>query len=281
MDIQWYPGHMAKAKRDLKAVLPLLDLIIEVTDARIPFSSRNPDLPGLIRKKARIILLNKADLADPKVTAQWITSYRAAGESVLPFNGRTGEKLAALEALIDQVGSDKLPQKPVWRLGVVGVPNCGKSSVLNRLARRSAARVGEKPGLTRGRQWVKRGKLEILDTPGMLWPKIADAETGLKLAIVGMINPENLETEELILTFLSWLQKNYPAQLGHYYGLEAEGITEGTYQLLLAIGKRRGCLQKGGEVNLLRTAELVWNDFRLGKLGPITLEKPTTFPVSF
>ena len=148
MDIQWYPGHMAKAKRDLKAVLPLLDLIIEVTDARIPFSSRNPDLSGLIKKKARIILLNKADLADPKVTTQWISYYRAAGESVLPFNGRTGEKLAALEALIDQVGSDKLPQKPVWRLGVVGVPNCGKSSVLNRLARRSAARVGEKPGLT-------------------------------------------------------------------------------------------------------------------------------------
>ena len=128
---------------------------------------------------------------------------------------------------------------------------------------------------------MKRGNLEILDTPGLLWPKIADAETGLKLAIVGMINPENLETEELILTFLSWLQKNYPAQLGHYYGLGAEEIAEASYPLLLAIGKRRGCLQKGGEVNLLRAAELVWNDFRLGKLGPVTLEKPTAYPVSF
>lgn len=280
MEIQWYPGHMAKAKRELREILPLLDIIIEVTDARIPKSSRNPDLISLTKNKPRLLLLNKVDLADPEATNQWVASYRAAGEKVLPFNGRTGEMLPALEDLISQVGTEILAPKAVWRLGVVGVPNCGKSSVLNRLARRSAAQVGERPGVTRGRQWVKRGRWEILDTPGMLWPKIADAVTGLKLAFVGTIKPENLETEELTLTLLGWLQQHYPDRLRDYYGLNGRELADEAYSLLLAIGKRRGCLRRGGEVDVRRTAELIGNDFRQGKLGGITLEKPNASPVS-
>lgn len=271
---------MAKTKRELKAVLPYLDLIIEVTDARIPASGRNPDLAALIGKKARILILNKVDLADPLVTAEWIAYYRSAGEKVIPFDARTGEKLAAVESLIEEVAREALPSKAVWRLGVVGIPNCGKSSVLNRLARRSAARVGERPGITRGKQWVKRGNWEILDTPGLLWPKIANQEAAVKLALVGTIKPENLETEELILAFLDWLKQHHPAPLRDYYGLGPSTVEGDPYDLLLAIGTRRGCLQKGGEVNLLRTAELIWSDFRLGKLGPITLERPIVSPVS-
>ncbi|HEY8392773.1 MAG TPA: ribosome biogenesis GTPase YlqF [Capillibacterium sp.] len=280
MEIQWYPGHMAKTKRELKAVLPYLDLILEVTDARIPASGRNPDLAVLIGQKARILILNKVDLADPAVTAEWVTYYRAAGERVIPFNARTGEQLIAVESLIDQVAREALPSKAVWRLAVVGIPNCGKSSILNRLARRSAARVGERPGVTRGKQWVKRGKWEILDTPGLLWPKIDDREAALKLAWVGTIKPENLPTEELMLAFLGWLQKHYPACLRDYYGLEPLALEGDPYDLLQAVGARRGCLQKGGEVNLLRTAELIWSDFRLGKLGAISLERPIASPVS-
>ncbi|NLC52788.1 MAG: ribosome biogenesis GTPase YlqF [Firmicutes bacterium] len=280
MEIQWYPGHMAKAKRELKEILPLLDIIIEVTDARIPKSSRNPDLINLTKKKPRLLLLNKVDLADPIATDQWINHYRTIGEKVIPFNGRTGDQTAALEELINQVGRETLASKAIWRLGVVGVPNCGKSSVLNRLARRSAAQVGERPGVTRGRQWVRRGRWEILDTPGMLWPKIGDVETGLKLALVGTIKPENLEPEELTLYLLGWLQANYPASLHNYYGLTAPETAEEPYSVLLNIGKRRGCLRRGGEVDLRRTAELIGNDFRQGKLGTITLETTSAFPVS-
>ena len=274
MEIQWYPGHMAKAKRELKAILPLLDIIIEVTDARIPKSSRNPDLISLTKNKPRLLLLNKVDLADPIATDQWVKHYQAMGERVIPFNARTGNQLTALEDLINQVGREYLAPKPIWRLGVVGVPNCGKSSVLNRLAGRSAAQVGERPGVTRGRQWVKRGRWEIMDTPGMLWPKIGDVETGLKLALVGTIKPENLEPEELALNLLGWLQENYPASLQNYYGLTAHEMAEESYSLLLAIGKRRGCLRRGGEVDLRRAAELIGNDFRQGKLGAITLDPP-------
>lgn len=280
MEIQWYPGHMAKAKRELKAILPLLDIIIEVTDARIPKSSRNPDLIRLTKNKPRLLLLNKVDLADPIATNQWIDHYRSAGEKIIPFNARTGDRITALEELINQIGRDTLGPKAIWRLGVVGVPNCGKSSVLNRLAGRSAAQVGERPGVTRGRQWVKRGKWEILDTPGMLWPKIADVETGLKLALVGTIKPENLDPEELIFNLLGWLLVNYPASLQNYYGLTAPEMAEEPYSLLQAIGRRRGCLRRGGEVDLRRTAELIGNDFRQGKLGAITLETTSASPVS-
>lgn len=279
MEIQWYPGHMAKANRELKAILPLLDIIIEVTDARIPQSGRNPDLINLIRNKPRILLLNKVDLADPNATNQWVDHYRAVGEKVLPFDGRTGKMLPALADLIEQVGRETLAPKAVWRLGVVGIPNCGKSSILNRLAGRSAAPVGERPGVTRGRQWVKRGRWEILDTPGLLWPKIGDVETGLKLALVGAIKPENLEPEELALTLLGWLQENYPDHIQNYYGIAGPELAGDAYSLLVAIGRQRGCLRRGGEVDLRRTAELIGNDFRQGKLGAITLETTNVSPV--
>ncbi|NLW56979.1 MAG: ribosome biogenesis GTPase YlqF [Firmicutes bacterium] len=271
MEIQWYPGHMARAKRELKEILPLLDLIIEVTDARLPFSGRNPELPGLLGKKARILLLNKADLADPEVTAAWVKHYRTLGEAAMEFNARRGGNLSRLENLIKKEGEKILKRKPTLRLGVVGVPNCGKSSVLNRFVRRSAARVGEKPGVTRGRQWVKRGRWEILDTPGLLWPKIADQENGLKMALIGLIKPDLLNIEELVIYLLQWMQEHYPAELLNAYSLEQ---MDDPLAMLMAIGRYRGCLRKGGEVDLLRTADLVWSDFRAGRLGRISLERP-------
>ncbi len=271
MEIQWYPGHMAKAKRELREILPLLDLIIEVTDARLPYSGRNPELPALLGKKPRILLLNKADLADPDVTATWIKYYQNLGEKVLEFNAQRGENLSLLEEFIKREGERILKQKPTLRLGVAGVPNCGKSSVLNRLVRRSAARVGEKPGVTRGRQWVKRGRWEILDTPGLLWPKIENQEQGLKMALIGLIKPDLLNMEELVLFLLQWLQEDYSAVLREAYALTPG---DDPLALLMAIGQNRGCLRKGGEVDLLRTANLVWNDFRAGRLGRLSLERP-------
>ncbi len=277
MGIQWYPGHMAKTKREIKEVLPLLDLIIEVVDARLPLSSRNPDLPALIKGKQSILLLNKADLADPEITSEWIRYYRSLGEVVLDFNAQAGENLKKLARTINEEEKKLTRQKASLRLGVFGIPNCGKSSVLNRLVGKSAARVGERPGITRGRQWVKRERWEILDTPGILWPKISSQEVGWKLALVGAIKQEIFDLEELAVYLLGWLQEKYPEGLMDYYSLEQE---DEPVKLLEEIGRKRGCLIKGGEIDYSRAAGLVWSDFRSGRLGRITLENPPTHSLS-
>ncbi len=276
MGIQWYPGHMAKTKREIKEVLPLLDLIIEVVDARLPLSSRNPDLPTLLKGKQSILLLNKSDLADPEKTDEWLRYYRSHGQIVLDFNAQTGENLKRLANLITKEEKKLTRQKASLRLGVFGIPNCGKSSVLNRLVGKSAARVGEKPGITRGRQWVKRERWEILDTPGILWPKISDQEVGWKLALVGAIKQEIFDLEELVLYLIGWLQENYPHGLINYYSIELNEPAT----VLKEIGKKRGCLIKGGEIDYSRAAGLVWSDFRSGRLGSITLEKPPIYSPS-
>lgn len=268
---------MAKTKREIKEVLPLLDLIIEVVDARLPLSSRNPDLPALIKGKQSILLLNKADLADPEITSEWIRYYRSLGEVVLDFNAQAGENLKKLARTINEEEKKLTRQKASLRLGVFGIPNCGKSSVLNRLVGKSAARVGERPGITRGRQWVKRERWEILDTPGILWPKISSQEVGWKLALVGAIKQEIFDQEELAVYLLGWLQEKYPEGLMDYYSLEQE---DEPVKLLEEIGRKRGCLIKGGEIDYSRAAGLVWSDFRSGRLGRITLENPPTHSLS-
>ena len=279
MEIQWYPGHMAKSRRELKEILPLINLAVEVADARLPKSSRNPDLDKVLGDKPRVLLLNKADLAETEKVAAWVTYYSSRQQRVLPFNAKTGEGLSQLYQVFEEVAAalDRMRGRKSrqLRICVVGVPNVGKSSVLNRLVRRNAAQVGNKPGVTKGRQWVKKGRWEVLDTPGLLWPKIEDDMTGWLLAFTGTIKPEILQPEELALRLIQMLTEEYPSRLKEVYGLSDLDRAE---QVLEAIGRKRGCLVKGGQVDSLRAANLLWNDFRSGALGRFTLEDP---PLSF
>lgn len=287
MEIQWYPGHMAKTRRELEEVLPLLDLIIEVADARIPSSSRNPDLAQALGVKPRLLLLNKRDLAEEAKNREWLEYYRSVGQKVFAFNGRTGEGMAELTAALTEIGRNLLKEKESFgrrrvqnrhlRLGVVGIPNVGKSSVLNRLTGRNAAQVGNRPGVTKGRQWVKRGLWEVLDTPGLLWPKFSHPEAGWLLAFTGAVKPEILDPEELALRLIRLLIDRYPLRLSGFYEIEEDAPPE---EILENIGRRRGCLLKGGTVDWLRAANLVWTDFRTGRLGRFTLEDPPLSPLS-
>lgn len=283
MVVQWYPGHMAKARRELREILPLLDILIEVADARLPQGSRNPDLGKLLARddgsyKPRILVLNKIDLADPNKIAGWLEYYKADGEKVVTLNARDGQGLSRLTALLDEVKPDPSQEsvdrgrirRERLRIGVIGIPNVGKSSVLNRLTGRSATRVGNKPGVTRGRQWVKKDSWQILDTPGLLWPKITDPDNGWLLAFTGAVNPEILDPIELAWRLIEMLQIKYPSSISGAYQIDpsqADAILE-------EIGRKKGCLVRGGKVDLRRAAELLWSDFRAGRLGRFTLEDP-------
>lgn len=280
MEIQWYPGHMAKSRRELKEILPLINLVVEVADARLPKSSRNPDLHKILGNKPRVLLLNKSDLGEAEKVAAWVAYYTSRQERVLPFNAKTGEGLSQLSQVFAEaaaaLGRTRAGKSRQLRICVVGVPNVGKSSVLNRLVGRNAARVGNRPGVTKGRQWVKKGCWEVLDTPGLLWPKIEDEMTGWLLAFTGTIKPELLHPEELALRLIQMLAEEYPSRLKKVYGLSH---LDQAGQVLEAIGRKRGCLVKGGQVDWLRAANLVWNDFRSGALGRFTLEDPLlSFP---
>lgn len=277
MEIQWYPGHMAKTRRELKEILPLINIVVEVADARLPKSSRNPDLGKTLGNKPRVLLLNKSDLGQAEKIGVWVNYYRTLQERVLPFNARTGEGLPQLYKIFEEIAAEERARATragkyrQMRICVVGVPNVGKSSVLNRLVGRGAAQVGNRPGVTRGRQWVKKGRWEVLDTPGLLWPKIEDPEAGWLLAFTGTIKPEILDPEELAVRLIEMLMEKYPSRLKEAYGLDDPGEAE---QILELIGRKRGCLVKGGEVDRLRAANLLWSDFRSGGLGRFTLEDP-------
>jgi ribosome biogenesis GTPase A len=279
MNFQWYPGHMTKAKRAMQEDIKLVDLVIELADARVPDSSRNPDIDELGRNKARLILLNKADLADPKYTDQWTARLKENGCFVLPVNARNNSGLKAVHAVIQEACREKIERdrrrgilnRPV-RAMVVGIPNVGKSTFINSFAGKAAAKTGNKPGVTKGNQWIRLNKnVELLDTPGILWPKFEDQRVGLHLAWIGSIRDDILNAEELAAELIAYLAVKYPGAIAQRYGVEE---LEDSFQTLAKVARARGCLMKGNEADTNKAAGFVLDDFRSGRLGRITLEIP-------
>lgn len=280
MNYQWYPGHMTKARRMMQENIKLIDLVIELVDARIPISSRNPDIDELGKGKSRIILLNKSDLADPVWNKKWVEYFAAKGMGVLEINSRTGMGIKSIQGLVQEVCKEKIERdrkrgivnRPV-RAMVVGIPNVGKSTFINSFAGKACAKTGNKPGVTKGKQWIRLNKdVELLDTPGILWPKFDDQMVGLRLALIGSIKDEILNIDELSLELISYLKENYAGTLAARY--EVEETVERPVELLEAIAQKRGCVQRGNEIDYSKAAALVVDDFRSGRLGRITLELP-------
>lgn len=278
--IQWYPGHMAKTRRLMKESLPLIDAVCELVDARVPESSRNPDLDGIIGSKPRIVLLNKCDLADERATARKIKELAERGVTALPVDCRSGKGLEKFEPAVREVLKDKIKAnadkgmagKPL-RVMVVGIPNTGKSSFINRMAGKYRAKVADKPGVTRGNQWFAIGSgIELLDTPGVLWPKFEDPQVGLKLAFIGSIKETTLDIQELAVSLLSVMQKNYPDRLEQRYKVAGVQDVQEPYGLLEMIAAKRGMLLRKGEYDTERAAVMLLDEYRSGKLGKITLD---------
>lgn len=274
MTIQWYPGHMTKAKRMLQQELRTVDAALELVDARIPASSRNPDLEELI-KKPRLMILTKSDLADPEVTNAWVQYYQERGETVIPVDLSGGQAVPVITRAVKARFPD-MRRDP--RVMVVGVPNVGKSTLINRIARRKGARVGARPGVTRGKQWIRGAGLQLLDSPGILWPKFEDQEVARKLAVTAAIRDEVLDQAALAIWLLAFLDQYYPGSLTDRYGElslpdEHDDLNTGYLWMLEEIGKKRGCLRSGGVVDLDQAAVVVLTDFRTGKLGRITLDR--------
>lgn len=279
MKIQWYPGHMTKAKRAMEADIKLVDLVIELVDARVPASSRNPDIDRLAQNKARLVLLNKSDLADEKVNRQWEEWFAQKGILAVRLNAKSGTGMKTVQNAIQEACREKnerdrrrgILNRPV-RAMVVGIPNVGKSTFINSLARKAAAKTGNKPGVTKGNQWIRLNKnVELLDTPGILWPRFEDETTGVRLALIGSVNDEILDLRELAAEGIRFLQKWYPGVLKERYGV---GEENSPYEILQEVAKVRNCLQKGGEPDIDKAIRLFLDDLRNGRLGGISLEWP-------
>lgn len=280
MNYQWYPGHMTKAKRQMSEDIKLIDLIIEITDARVAISSRNPDIDELGKGKARLVLLNKSDLADPEVNKKWAGYYKSKGIYALEVNSKSGAGLKAIQATVNEACKEKIERdrkrgiknRPI-RAMVVGIPNVGKSTFINSFAGKAVAKTGNKPGVTKGKQWIKMSKsLELLDTPGILWPKFEDNATGMKLAFIGSINDEIIVTEEMALDFVKYIDRLYPEAVIRHYELAPDTPTD--HRILEEIGKKRGCLMSGGETDIVKAARILMDDYRAGRLGRMSLESP-------
>ncbi|MEE3951495.1 ribosome biogenesis GTPase YlqF [Peribacillus frigoritolerans] len=283
MTIQWFPGHMAKARREVTEKLKLIDIIFELVDARIPASSRNPMIDEIIQHKPRVILLNKADMADPAKMNMWLEHYKSQGKTAIAINSQAGNGLNQITAASKNLLKEKYERmesrgiKPrAIRAMIVGIPNVGKSTLINRLAKKNIAKTGNTPGVTKAQQWIKVGKeLELLDTPGILWPKFEDQEVGLKLALTGAIKDTILNLHEVSLYGLRFLEKEYPERLKSRYNLDV--IPQETLELFDAVGKFRGCLASGGFIDYDKTAELVVREIRSEKMGPLTFEVPSDY----
>ena len=281
MQIQWYPGHMTKTKRMMNENLSLVDVVIELIDARIPYSSRNPDIDDLAKNKFRIIILNKSDLADDKSTSVWKEYYEAKGFRVITTNSLKGTGISLVTTAAKELMADKIKAQqargrlfvPI-RAMIAGIPNVGKSTFINKYVGKTTAKTGDKPGVTRGKQWIRIKKdMELLDTPGILWPKFEDKEVGIKLAFIGSINDDIIDLEGLATGLINLLNERFPSLVPKRYGIIIEE-NDTPHILLEKIGKARGFVSKGGSIDLGRTAKIILDEFRGGKLGKITLEMP-------
>ena len=280
MNIQWYPGHMTKTRRQIEADLKLVDAVCEIVDARIPISSRNPDIDAICGAKPRILVLNRMDLADPEATKRWEAYFRSKGMTVIATDCKTKKGIsgftpAARAACAERIERDaKRGMSRALKVMVVGIPNVGKSTLINQISGRKGAKAENRPGVTRGKQWVSvDAGLQMLDTPGILWPKFEDPEVGMKLAYTGAVKEGVIDIEELACRLLELLHKYSPRALLERYKLEAPEHTP-SWELLEIAGRKRGYLVSGGEVNTERMARMLLDEFRSGKLGRFTLEMP-------
>jgi ribosome biogenesis GTPase A len=280
MNIQWYPGHMTKAKREMIESLKLVDAVIELLDARIPKSSRNPDIDSICGNKPRIAVLNKSDLADKAVNKLWVKYFQGLGLNTLEIDSLSGKGIKDIPKVIQEKFKERderlkakgIISKPV-RVMIVGIPNVGKSSLINRLSGRASAKTGDKPGVTRGKQWIKIiGNLELLDTPGILWPKFEDEEVGLNLAFTGAIRDDIMDIVELSIKLIDRLKVVSPRSLSERY--KVKDINNDGVEILDEIALNRGCILQGGVIDTERIAKIILDEYRGGKLGKISLEKP-------
>ena len=278
MNYQWYPGHMTKARRQMQEDLKLIDLMIELVDARVPAASRNPDIDELGKNKARLILLNKSDLADERGNDAWMEYFKGKGYSVVKVNSRSGAGMKAINSAVQEACKEKIERdrkrgilnRPV-RAMVVGIPNVGKSTFINAYAGRACAKTGNKPGVTKGKQWIRLSKqLELLDTPGILWPKFEDQQVGMRLAFIGSMNDEILIPDELACDLIGAIKELYPKALQERYAADSAG---NPIEILEAVAESRKCYSKGEQLDLVKASGLLIDDFRSGKLGRITLER--------
>lgn len=282
MELQWFPGHMAKTKRLISENLKLVDVVIELLDARLPLSSRNPEIDSIVGNRPRIVVLNKSDIADEKANKAWIEYFESKGISAFMADSRSGYGFSSLSPLIDKVLEKKFEKDRLRgikrhsvRMMIVGIPNVGKSSFINRLSSRSAAKTGDRPGVTTTKQWIRIAeKYELLDTPGILWPKFESPECARRIAFTGGIKDEIMDVEELAFYLVGFLKESYPQNLIERYKLSEADIENEAWDLVEIIGKKRGAIMSGGEVDTYRTSMFILDDFRSAKLGRITLELP-------
>lgn len=282
-NIQWFPGHMTKTKRQIQASLKLVDAVAEILDARIPLSSKNPDLQKLIQNKPKVVLLNKCDMANQNATSRWIDYYASQGVTAIAVDCKSGKGLNKFAPAVNNVLAERRERlkakgmvNPMLRIMIVGIPNVGKSSFINRVAKQNRAKVEDRPGVTRGNQWYSIAKnIEMLDTPGVLWPKFDDKIVGERLAFTGAVKDQILDTELLAVRLLDFLRSLKPADFIVRFKLDNVDLDAvDSYELLNIIGKKRGMLISGGEINTERAAIMLLDEFRSGKLGRITLEMP-------
>lgn len=286
-NINWYPGHMAKTKRQIIDDMKLVDVVIELLDARIPKSSQNPDIQGMVKNKKRIVILNKSDLADEKETKKWIEYFKKKNILAIEVDSNQGKGIKQVSQSIEKIMEDELKIqnskgriRKTIRVMIVGIPNVGKSSFINRISKKTTMTVGNKPGVTRQKQWIRIGnQIELLDTPGVLWPKFESEEVGLNLAYTGSIKEEILEKTEIAYNLLKFLDKNYPNDLYTKYKISEQELDEikedpqYVLELMYLIGKKRGALISGGNIDEEKVSKIILDDFKNGRIGKITLEK--------
>ena len=278
LNINWYPGHMAKTKKQLIEDLKLIDIVVEVVDARIPLASINPDIQEYIKEKTKIVVLNKADLADENETKNWVKKYNSQGITAVEVEASNGKNIQSVVNKI-KVEYEKIKEKYIQkgrigksiRVMVIGLPNVGKSTFINSLAKRNTAKVGNKPGVTKQKQWIKiDNNIEIMDTPGMLWPRLDNQEYAMHLAFCGTIGENSIDNEEIAYYLLEYLIKNYPNRIEERYNIKIEN--KETIEILEEIARKRGAIVSGGNINMQKISDIILNEFRSGKLGRITIE---------